>query len=160
MEKVGTEQEAVNNCTHLDQKSTLPSIHSKEEQEFIENLVKKYNIITNDVWLGMEFNGKFSWTDKTATEYTNWGPDVVKDGTDRCFQMSIQEKTLGKWTDMSCKKSALILCQRGQELDLNVLRTAFEEQQKTIDSMKDKIKSLETGSQTVNTSPPLGFLYT
>ena len=102
----------------------------------------------------MRFNGReYAWGDGTGrgdTGYTNWGSDAVRDGKDECVQMSLLDKTLGKWTDVSCAKKALILCQRKQELDFNILRKAFEEQQKTIDSMKAEIKSLKVNSNTVN----------
>ena len=43
--KSGTEEEALHNCTQLDQSSSLLTIDSKEEQELINNLLEKYQNI-------------------------------------------------------------------------------------------------------------------
>ena len=64
--------------------------------------------------------------------------------------MSLVDSTLGKWSDESCKKSALITCQKKQEFNLNLVKSLMEKQEKIIEKQQAQIDSII----------PMGFLYT
>ena len=135
-------------CSQIDQDSSLVNIHSTEEQEFLNNLLHSYNEISPNAWLGMKYNNKsFGWLDGTKVNYTNWAEDSLRDGSEPCVQMSLGRANLGKWLDESCKRSAIIVCQKKQVFTLNTLREA-------VVAMEDKMKVLELSTI------PQGFLYT
>ena len=121
--------------------------------------------------------------DGTDIDFANWVEDAVRDGTDQCVQMSLLDKTLGKWADESCKRTALVICEKKQEqLNWRVLVKSIEsiedlekEQQKTIEYLKQELitvnanivqqlKDLKYQNQKqqdqLNSLIPLGFLYT
>ena len=50
---MGTEDEAKNVCYQLDTTSTLMSVDSAEEQEFLSNQLLKYQSVSDKVWMGM-----------------------------------------------------------------------------------------------------------
>ena len=82
LDKKGTEVEALKTCAELDQSSIPITIHSKEEQEFINNLLKTHKNILNNVWIGMKYTDRvYKWMDGTDTNFANWAEDAVKDGT-------------------------------------------------------------------------------
>ena len=148
--KKSTEEEAMSACSQIDQDSSLITIHSTEEQEFLNNLLHSYNGISPNAWLGMKYNNKsFEWLDGTKVNYTNWADDAVRDGSEPCVLMSLVKANIGKWLDELCKRTALIVCQKKQTFSLNTLREA-------VVAMETKINVLESRSSTV----PRGFLYT
>lgn len=58
---------------------SLIMISSKEEQDFIEQLLFRNNNIANDVWIGAKREpktNKFDWDDVSDPRFTfeNWGP--------------------------------------------------------------------------------------
>ena len=61
--------------------------------------------------------------------------------------MSLVKSSLGKWNDMSCKKTALVVCQKKQDINFNVIMDLFKIQEKEIEILR-------------NNSIPIGFLYT
>ena len=137
LNKSGTEEEALKSCLSIDQISSLITIHSKEEQEFINNLAENYSNNYDSVWIGMKYTDKvYKWMDGSDTNYTNWANDAVKDGNNPCVQMSLSKATFGKWRDESCKRSSLIVCQKGQVVNMAILKDMIEkmseEQQKDI----------------------------
>jgi len=164
LEKKSTEAEALNTCTKLDQSSILLTIHSKEEQEFLNNLLEKYQNISLNVWLGMKFNETFKWMDGTNTDFNNWSDDAVRDGTEPCAEMSLQKESLGKWDDIPCKKSALVVCQKKQEFNLNTLRYALDNLNNKIERQENMTKIYEDKfskqQSQINSLIPIDFLYT
>ena len=65
--------------------------------------------------------------------------------------MSLVNEYLGKWTDVSCKKTALTICQKKQDLTLISLRNALVTLENTV---HEHIKVNDNGMI------PIGFLYT
>ena len=148
MEKKSTEDEAIAYCKQSDQKSTLVSIHSKEEQEFLNNALKTYSNISENAWIGLKYNDKsYQWLDGSDSNYTNWSDDAVRTGDDPCVLMSIQEKGLGKWLDESCKRQAIGVCEKKPEVNIDSLRTLIE-------NLNDKFE------KKFDAIIPLGFIYT
>ncbi len=98
-----TWSEAKDICQSND--ATLISIHSKQENDFVCNLVKKHSYFW--VWIGGKRNSynRFEWINGKAFNYTNWessqpdgGHYVAMYGTD------------GKWYDWTAM-SASFLCE-------------------------------------------------
>ena len=176
MEKKATEEEALTNCSQIDQSSTLLTIHSKDEQQFLNNLLSKYKNISNNVWIGMSYiNKTYRWRDGTETNFTNWSEESIRDGSDPCVELSLTTELLGEWFDVSCKKPALIVCQKKQDINLNSLKDVIEnltqileKQNQEINSHKvsmsefgKKNKELEDEINELKiTTIPIGFLYT
>ena len=128
-------------CQTLDSSSTLISIHSRDEQQFIDDITAKYHNISTSVWIGLNYGkNSFIWQDQTETNYTNWSDEAAKDGEVKCVVMSLVKDYLGKWNDVPCKNNALTICQKKQDL--------------TLISLRNSLVTLE------NTLIPLGFLYT
>ena len=147
IEKSVTEEEAVKECLKLDESASLATIHSSYEQIFIEGLILHHSYLSDRVWIGLKYskeNNTFRWTDGTDLDYQVWADDALRDGSEECVQISSVSQTLGKWTDESCRRKALVLCQKRQELTLDVLRFA-------IDNIEEKVK---------NSIIPIGFIYT
>ena len=129
--------EAVEKCVELNKDSSLVTIYDQEEQRFINELLVPFNNISMDAWIGMEYNGhEYDWMDGTDSNFTNWSEDTVRDGSELCVQMSLLNRTRGQWTDSSCKRPALIVCQKRQELNFNSLKDIIEDMIKTIDKQK------------------------
>ena len=74
---------------------TLVSIHSKEEQEFLNNALKTYSNISENAWIGMKYNDKsYQWLDGSDSNYTNWSDDAVRTGDEPCVLMSITRERI------------------------------------------------------------------
>ncbi len=69
--------------------------------------------------------------------------------------MSLINGTLGKWSDVFCKKFGLIDCQKNQELSLMALKSISGKQEMEMKSLENKIKLLIEANFF-----PIGFLYT
>ena len=96
--------EAKGNCSQLESSSTLITIQSKEEQNFLSNRLKDYKNISNNVWIGLEFVDKaFQWMDGKELKFEKWDENAIKDGNNKCVQMSLGQSELGKWTDDLCQ---------------------------------------------------------
>ena len=132
-----TQAEALQKCVELNDNSTLVTINDMEEQQFINELLVQFNDISMNAWIGMEYNGQeYNWMDGTDSNFTNWSEDAIREGSESCVRMSLMNRTLGKWTDSSCKRHALIVCQKRQELSLNSLKDFIEDLVETIDKQK------------------------
>lgn len=93
--------------------ATLISIHSSEEQEFINTLIKEKNI-PDGIWIGLrKENATFNWSDSTKFDFKNWDKESPSNTTlEDCVQMNPESLRLGKWSHELCTKSNLALCQK------------------------------------------------
>ena len=108
LKKKSTEDEAIAYCKQLDQKSTLVTINSKEEQEFLNNALNIYTNISENAWIGLKYNGEsYQWLDGSDTNYTNWSDEAVKTGDEPCVLRSIKGEAVGKWLDESCERQEI-----------------------------------------------------
>ena len=74
---------------------------------------------------------------------TNWAPGSPKQKDDHCVQFDLSDETLtGKWTEVLCTKSNLVVCQKTQEW--------------TLDRMKNTLINLV---KKLNNPIPIGFTY-
>ena len=81
-----------------------------------------------NAWIGMEYNGhQYDWLDGTDSNYNNWSEESVREGSEPCVRMSLLNRTLGKWTDSSCKRLGLIVCQKRQVLSFDSLKDIIED---------------------------------
>lgn len=119
-----TWKEADRKCSSLG--SHLVSIRSSKQQDFLTFLLVYFE---RSVWIG--FNSvnnsrKFSWTDNSSIEYTNWmQSDLFDVETKLCVKMlapsSNDEFSAGKWSPVSCNSHLGYICQ--QEIDSTRLTT-------------------------------------
>ena len=135
LNKTATRGEALRACLQFNKDSTLFLINDGEEQQFLNKLVEPFADISMNAWIGMTFFGRglsqIRRMDGTDSDYTNWSEDLRTEGRDPCVIMSLMNRTLGKWTDSSCKEQALIVCQT--ELSLNSMKDNIEDKTKTTD---------------------------
>ncbi|KAH7696245.1 Low affinity immunoglobulin epsilon Fc receptor, partial [Aphelenchoides avenae] len=72
------------------QGGSLVSIHSEDQQRFIEGLLQSDS--AHPVWIGLHDafkNGTWKWIDGTPLDYKNWGPSQPnnEDGAQFCVLM-------------------------------------------------------------------------
>ena len=146
----GTEAVAKNKCSQLDSSSTLITIASKSEQDYLSEHLQKYQSTSDGVWIGLELvNNVFEWVDRNNVVYENWGQNAIKDGKNKCTRMSLTNSELGKWTDDDCERMYLIVCQKLQSTKtvlaqliqnftkhIDRLDSTINENRKQIDSLK------------------------
>ena len=149
----------------MDQSSALLTIHSKEEQEFLTNWLQKYESVNPFVWIGMKYTDKvYKWMDGTDNNFTNWADDAVKDGLDPCVQMSLVNASMSKWYDQSCKMTGLVVCQKRQEFNLNVVKELIEGLTKDKENQQNKLisqeKIIQNHQEQINHLIPIDLLYT
>jgi hypothetical protein len=54
-DKVAAQEDAVKTCSQLESSSTLITIHSEEEQNFLSNLLFKVHKTVENVWIGAKY---------------------------------------------------------------------------------------------------------
>lgn len=67
------------------------------------------------VWIGAFLvNNTFKWLDGSQINYTNWHKDQPRNynSSEFCVAMSLSETQFGKWYDVFCTDSYLVLCQK------------------------------------------------
>ena len=137
LERKGSESEAKESCIKMDSSSTLITIESKDEQNFISNHMIKYSSISPNVWIGLEYiDNTFKWMDGKPLFYQNWGENSGRDGNSKCVQLSLAKADLGKWTDDLCRRKYLIVCQKKQST-----RTVLSEELKNITKFIGKLQA-------------------
>lgn len=84
----GTALEAKQTCSQLDKSSTLVTIGSEEEQQFLSYLLYDFSNISDNVWLGLELRGEtYLWSDGNSLSFDNWDENADKSGD--CVEMSL-----------------------------------------------------------------------
>lgn len=97
----------------------LPIIRSANERDFIFDMLKKHQSLTNEgVWLGLErrAGSTFYWVDGTPLSYQAWGGGEPNNsgGNENCVQMYKGGGNAGMWNDTPCdyEVSPGVLCQK------------------------------------------------
>ncbi|XP_054166524.1 lymphocyte antigen 75-like [Oppia nitens] len=179
--KVGTYQEAFDTCSHYDRSSTLITIHSQTENDFLYNLVKPYAANVGGVWLGTIYkNNVFQWVDHKLIHFSKWayGNPHASTAHRDCAQMSLINPIAGNWVDEPCSLKALIVCQRYVQQDcpnykpaitglhnhLDVTYAKMEANNKKYDAeIKILVNAINEEYQElqklVKQSVPIGFIY-
>ncbi|XP_071824822.1 macrophage mannose receptor 1-like isoform X2 [Apostichopus japonicus] len=104
-----TWQEANDQCQILG--AELVSIHSKDENEFVELLVETQLTGEDFFWFGLYRNDEdgFSWTDFTPVEYDYWGSREPVSGLEG-KDCGLYWSTYGQWSVENCIKTEGYIC--------------------------------------------------
>ena len=92
------------------------TIHSQEEFDFLTNLIFEKKHAKYSVWIGLlrVSNESFVWFDRSPLNYTNWGPNEPNNWHSKnyCSVMSSASTAKGKWFDVGCTTTYLVMCQK------------------------------------------------
>jgi hypothetical protein len=111
-----TFDEAEKYCAEAGNRSTILTINSKEEQDFISEFAFETHEIVDNIWLGMKrINNEYIWIDDSEPLFTNWATGSPMRKSDKnCVQITSDSNPIGKWVDVSCKKRNIVFCQKTQ----------------------------------------------
>ncbi|CAG2102241.1 unnamed protein product [Medioppia subpectinata] len=125
--------------------SSLPTINTKEEQDFVNKMITKYKIADN-IWIDASIKNKhIVWADKTSADYENWIPGHPINESD-CVEISTDASTLGKWSDRACTRKNGYICKRIVPLSAQHRERLF----------RDNLREL---AQLQQRQAPVGFIY-
>ncbi|CAG2100572.1 unnamed protein product [Medioppia subpectinata] len=152
----------VKECNALND-SSLPTINSKAEQDFLINMMIKYKMVES-VWLDASIKDKhIVWSDRSSGEYENWmsGRPV---NNDNCVEMLADEVNRGKWEDQPCSKLNGYICKRVVMWSDQETARLIRDSRRMLDGAISKIGTLEKDlgakiTQLEQTQVPIGFLY-
>ncbi len=132
-EGLQTYTDAEKTCHQQESSSSLISIRSFEEQEFISNLLFKTHKVVDNIWIGAKYTNKFKWTDDSDLVFTYWAEGSPKNKTDRCIQLNSDENSVGKWSDVFCnKKKSGRMSEDANLVTISVAKSPFEYNKKSI----------------------------
>ncbi|XP_071957852.1 uncharacterized protein [Antedon mediterranea] len=100
-----THDEAAQSCRHF-RNADLASIHSLDEDEFVESIIRNFN---KDTWLGLNYSKEsdLQWTDGTVVEYViNGLNQTYIDG--KCAAYS--QDNIFFWKFMDCSTENAYVC--------------------------------------------------
>lgn len=106
-------------CAHL--KSTLASVHSIEEHNFLRRKISHHS---HGTWIGlhrMNHRDDFRWLDGSALDFTKW--DTGKPNNHRSARACVyMESSHGsRWSDGTCKNKRPFICQSIKDSGGNAL---------------------------------------
>jgi hypothetical protein len=130
----------------------LVTIHSKDEQDFLTNLLFKTHKVVDAVWIGVKYSSnKFKWIDDSDLSFTYWVDASPSNTTDKaCVQIIAEGSSMGKWANEPCNKNNKVVCQKMQTWSLSRLqKTLLDAKKKFEDSLEDIRKN----------QVPIGFIY-
>ena len=102
----------------------LVKINSKEENEFVLNLVNKLAPSLKQIWIGLEWDSRlnsFVWYDHSVPTFTKWSPNEPNgNGLEPCSNMwtgheGSSTRASGDWNDLTCWHTGLpcgLVCKR------------------------------------------------
>ncbi|CAG2111541.1 unnamed protein product [Medioppia subpectinata] len=132
--------------------STLPTINSQAEQDFINNLIVKYKMVEN-IWLDAGIKNKhIVWKDSSSGEYENWMTGHLVDDSN-CVELIHDQANMGEWQDIPCNKKNAILCKRV------VIWSAQRMERLIRDNRRLLNEALAEISQLKQSQVPMGFIY-
>ena len=163
-------EEAKNLCLYFPgvlESDPIITIKSPEEQEAITRFLFSDSSLLDNVWLGARrktnsgSTSEFEWTDGSPIEFSNWSPGSPTNDTEKaCAQLSshlsreadskasskVNLNEDGLWSDVSCAKKNLVLCQKPQTWSLLQL-------QKTIIQQREELKQTKENLEKVQANP-------
>ena len=89
-------------------------INSKEENEFVLNLVNKLASSLKQIWIGLEWDSRlkaFVWYDHSVPTFIKWSPNEPNgNGLEPCGNMwtgyeGISARASGDWNDLTCRNT-------------------------------------------------------
>jgi hypothetical protein len=82
-EKLVFFEESEKSCLQADNGSSIYTMHSKEEQEFILEFLFNTNKIVENVWIGLKYNNnQLEWADGSKMSFNNWAKGYPSNKTD------------------------------------------------------------------------------
>uniref|UniRef100_A0A8C0VS99 Lymphocyte antigen 75 n=1 Tax=Cyanistes caeruleus TaxID=156563 RepID=A0A8C0VS99_CYACU len=98
-------EEAKRICQKLDPSATLLTIVDAEENAFVSAHIKEHDLITKNVWLGLDQSFKagqsLNWLDGSSVNYVNW-ENKTAEANEKC---SVILSTTGMWSKVDCARS-------------------------------------------------------
>ena len=98
----------------------LASIHSRQEQNFINTLLKE-----ESYWIGLnDVNkvGKRSWSDNSTWSFTNWAGPEEKTSKGFCVRLlgnKLEPSKTGTWRVENCEAQRSFICKiKGNTINL------------------------------------------
>lgn len=137
-------------------KSSLVSIHSDEENQFIYSHIQPNSAQAQWIGLIRSSSGEFLWSDGSTTSYFNWDsgePNNGANGDENCVEMVMHSK---KWNDVSCKILNGYVCKKLQVVSSNTTTGPPT----TPPSVATTISSTSGSTPTTGTTPTTTFLQT
>ncbi|CAG2112998.1 unnamed protein product [Medioppia subpectinata] len=133
--------------------STLATINSPAEQQFLtQMLFTKYKVVES-VWLDASLANKHVvWRDRTSGEYENWIPGRPIADTN-CVEMVPDIANLGKWLDQPCTKKNAFVCKRVVMRPGEHIERLIRDNRRVLDETIARVSQLE------GTQVPVGFIY-
>jgi len=166
LDKVGTEEEVVKICSQQENRLTLITIHSKDEQDFLSNFLFKTHKVVDAVWIGAKYSSnKLKWADDSDLSFTNWDNGSPSNTADKaCVQLIPEGSSIGKWANAPCSKKNLAVCQKMQtwshSLMQKTLLDARKELNDTIEDLRKQINNQQSTIHNLKQNPvPIGFIY-
>lgn len=125
-----TREEAKSACdeTKGAYKSSIVAIRSRVEQRILQNYLYHQLHITEGVWLEAirENNSSpFKWEDGSYLVYKNW--DINRPSGDEESNCAQFDPKTTRWTDISCARKGLVVCQKLQMWTFPELQNEFFE---------------------------------
>ena len=89
------------------------SIHSLEEQRFVQSLIKNYDPAQGSVWIGfsdIHEEGRWLWSDGSALDFAFWGDGQPDNGLgyEECARQNYGGQL--KWNDAPCSQTFPFVC--------------------------------------------------
>ncbi|XP_029976704.1 ladderlectin-like [Salarias fasciatus] len=103
--------DAERHCVSLG--ANLVSIHSREEQNFVESLIQNFDPAQGHTWIGLtdhHENSKWMWSDGSRVDFVFWSPGEPSNhgGQESCVEMNWA--TYKKWNDTLCPHKQPFVC--------------------------------------------------
>ncbi|XP_051812111.1 echinoidin-like [Acanthochromis polyacanthus] len=96
----------------VSQGAHLVSIHSADEQNFVNSLISSFDYSAKPIWIGLNdlfHEGTFTWSDGSEVNFDFWNTGEPDDygSRENCGQSSGPSF---KWNDYSCTSSCPAVC--------------------------------------------------
>ncbi|XP_041823014.1 lactose-binding lectin l-2-like [Melanotaenia boesemani] len=98
------------NC--VSEGANLVSIHSQEEHDFVQSLIKNFDHAQSPTWIGLSDvhkEGTWMWSDGTKVDFTIWyeGQPDNYDGIQHCVHVKFFGQ---RWNDIPCSYTYTSVC--------------------------------------------------
>lgn len=98
-------------CVSL--KANLVSIHSPEENTFIQNMLQSYTLEQEYTWIGLSDlhkEGAWMWSDGSPVDFELWGRDQPDNA--KALEDCVEYNWAGepKWNDCWCSNTFPFIC--------------------------------------------------
>ena len=126
--------EAREACKSMGYGHELVSIHSEQEQAFLNTILAAHDTnqeVIYEFWIGFhdfvhwnyDSSGTYIWSDESNVDYTNWAagePSESGIAGHECVQMwAHDDYDIGHWNDRGCDNRMPYICKTKASLDVN-----------------------------------------